>query len=207
MKIKNVWNHHLDIGWYGPSTNLPFGICAICFDLKRNQSVDSETSKRFLSWNKIYKPPWQIFPAGSPTAITQKKKGKWSEPNLQGIMFRVNLQGCTAKLDQLKQTNLLWQNLKPKPNAGPLRDWSTSRAEISVVQFVLKVNGFRCWTQRNFYKCCLVDSVTAAVDQQASELLSSRSNWFAYFIWSHVDRYILSKKLALQKLPQWQWQW
>ena len=32
--------------------------------------------------------------AFQPTAITHEKKGKWSEPNLQGIMFHVNLQGC-----------------------------------------------------------------------------------------------------------------
>ena len=28
--------------------------------------------------------------------ITYEKKRKWSEPNLQGIMFHVNLQGCNA---------------------------------------------------------------------------------------------------------------
>ena len=30
------------------------------------------------------------------TAITHEKKGKWFEPNLQGIMFHVNLQGCNT---------------------------------------------------------------------------------------------------------------
>ena len=33
--------------------------------------------------------------AGSPTAISHEKKGKWSEPNLHEDMFHVNLPGCT----------------------------------------------------------------------------------------------------------------
>ena len=37
--------------------------------------------------------------AGSPTAITHEKKGKWSEPNLQGIMVHINLPGCMFKFN------------------------------------------------------------------------------------------------------------
>ena len=40
-----------------------------------------------------------------PTAITHKKRGNWSEPNLQGIMFHVNPEGCTTlpkKITEMK---------------------------------------------------------------------------------------------------------
>ena len=37
--------------------------------------------------------------AGSPTAITHEKKGKWSEQNLQQIMFQpLIFQGCNNLL-------------------------------------------------------------------------------------------------------------
>ena len=41
-------------------------------------------------WKFVEQQPGR-WAAGSPTAITREKKGKWSEPNLQGIMFHVNL--------------------------------------------------------------------------------------------------------------------
>ena len=54
-----------------------------------------ETSIDIMNmWSQscIYDTPWKIN--GWNLQITHEKKGTWSEPNLQGIMFHISLRGC-----------------------------------------------------------------------------------------------------------------
>ena len=54
---------------------------------RQNQSMKVEEFFLELLFPKIRHPG--KLTAGSPTAITHEKKGKWSEPNLQGIMCKM----------------------------------------------------------------------------------------------------------------------
>ena len=81
-------------------------------------SLGSSTDEKTTSESKTFGTPWFRLTAGSPTAITYEKNRKWTEPNLQGIMFHANLQVVFHRVNVYHQfRGAFWSELvKPRNN-------------------------------------------------------------------------------------------
>ena len=101
--IKNVWNHHLDFFIFVHSNHVSRNtVCSRkplmlpCW--ARQETTSAASACRAIMLHLEAKGLIHVHP-GRLMAGTYKNypffKGNWSEPNLQGIAFHVNLQGCT----------------------------------------------------------------------------------------------------------------